>query len=417
MSTTAARRTTYAVWEITLKCNLACSHCGSRAGDARPEELTTAEALDMVRQLRMVGIDEITLIGGEAYLRKDWLEIAAEIKRQGMIVGMTTGGLALTPHMAKKMKAVGFNSVSLSIDGLEATHDTLRGVPGSWAAAFRALAALRDEGIPRSVNTQINKRSWKELPALYERIRDMGIHAWQIQLTVPMGNAADDAEMLLQPYELLELYPMLGELATRAHAEGVTMHPGNNIGYYGPYDQVLLGRGGSAPVYYTGCEAGTRTLGIEADGKVKGCPSLPSGPYTGANIRDMTLAQIMLHTAPLQLNMAPRFSEESVAHLWGFCGTCRYKKLCRGGCSWTAHVFFDKRGNNPYCHHRALELDAQGLRERVYLVERAPGQPFDNGVFASVLEPRDAPLPDAPWATPGVDLIEPRDRGAYQPGD
>ena len=45
------QRITHAVWEITLKCNLACSHCGSRAGDARTNELSTSEALDMVRQL------------------------------------------------------------------------------------------------------------------------------------------------------------------------------------------------------------------------------------------------------------------------------------------------------------------------------------------------------------------------------
>ena len=68
-----------AVWEITLQCNLACLHCGSRAAHARPDELTTAEALDLVRQLAEAGIEEVALIGGEAYLRRDWLTIAAAI--------------------------------------------------------------------------------------------------------------------------------------------------------------------------------------------------------------------------------------------------------------------------------------------------------------------------------------------------
>ena len=45
------RRKSYAVWEITLACNLACGHCGSRAGDARENELSTDEAVDLVRQL------------------------------------------------------------------------------------------------------------------------------------------------------------------------------------------------------------------------------------------------------------------------------------------------------------------------------------------------------------------------------
>lgn len=172
MSETPLRRTTYAVWEITLKCNLACSHCGSRAGDARPNELSTAECLDLVRQLAEVGIDEVTLIGGEAYLRKDWLDIARAIKDHGMLCGITTGGLALGKHMAEQIKAAGINSVSLSVDGLEATHDELRGVPGSWAAALRAMKALTKAGVPVSSNTQINRRSLAELPALYGVLRD-----------------------------------------------------------------------------------------------------------------------------------------------------------------------------------------------------------------------------------------------------
>ena len=32
------------------------------------------------------------------------------------------------------------------------------------------------------------------------------------------------------------------------------------------------------------------TYGLEADGKIKGCPSLPSKEYTGGNIRDMAIA-------------------------------------------------------------------------------------------------------------------------------
>ena len=86
----------YAVWEITLACDLGCKHCGSRAGNARSEELSTEQCFDVVRQMEEVGIKEVTLIGGEAYLREDWDQIAAEISRRGMGCSMTTGGRALT---------------------------------------------------------------------------------------------------------------------------------------------------------------------------------------------------------------------------------------------------------------------------------------------------------------------------------
>src|SRR5438874_5274697 len=128
---TPERRSGYVVWEITLKCNLACQHCGSRAGDAREKELTTEEAFDLVRQLADSGITEVTLIGGEAYLRPDWLQLIDAIDKAGMLATMVTGGYGISRGTAQKMKDSGLQSVSVSIDGLEKTHDFLRGVKGS----------------------------------------------------------------------------------------------------------------------------------------------------------------------------------------------------------------------------------------------------------------------------------------------
>jgi hypothetical protein len=154
-------RSSYAVWELTLRCPLACEHCGSRAGSARPDELSTTEALDVVRQLSEVGITEVTLSGGEPFLRRDWPEIARALADRGILCSLITGGL-----------------------------------------------------------------------------------------------------------------------------------------------------------------------------------------------------------------------------------------LCRAGCAWTGHAFFNRRGNNPYCHTRALALAKRGVRERVVLLIRAPGRSFDNAHFDIVVEPLDAPWPE-----------------------
>ncbi|MEH1855431.1 MAG: nif11-class peptide radical SAM maturase 3 [Nostoc sp.] len=385
------RRISYAVWEITLKCNLACQHCGSRAGHTRTNELSTAEALDLVKQMAQVGITEVTIIGGEAFLRPDWLEIAQAITKAGMLCGMTTGGYGITLDTARRMKEAGIGVVSVSVDGLEATHHRLRGKQGSWQWAFKTMSHLKEAGIPFGCNTQINRLSAPEFPQIYERLRDAGVFAWQIQLTVPMGNAADNTDILLQPYELLDIYPMIARVAQRAKREGVQVQPGNNIGYYGPYERLL--RGGDAWSFWQGCSAGLSALGIEADGAIKGCPSLPTTAYTGGNIRDHSLRTIIEETEELRFNLGAD-TPKGTSHLWGFCKTCEFAELCRGGCSWTAHVFFDKRGNNPYCHHRALTQEKGGIRERVFLQRRADGNPFDNGEFGLIEEPINAPWPE-----------------------
>ncbi len=95
----------YCVWEITLKCDLGCKHCGSRAGKTRPEELSTEACLDVVSQLSKLGVREVTLIGGEAYLREDWDQIAQAISDQGMVCGITTGARNLTPERIERAVA------------------------------------------------------------------------------------------------------------------------------------------------------------------------------------------------------------------------------------------------------------------------------------------------------------------------
>lgn len=72
------------MWELTLACNLKCLDCGSRTGIRRPDELTTAECLEVVDALTRLGTREVTLIGGEAFMRPDWLEIIAAVRRHDM---------------------------------------------------------------------------------------------------------------------------------------------------------------------------------------------------------------------------------------------------------------------------------------------------------------------------------------------
>ena len=61
-----------------------------------------------------------------------------------------------------------------------------------------------------------------------------GVRYWQVQLTVAMGNAADNAELLLQPYELLTLMPLLASLHRKGARRKLQLIPGNNIGFFGP---------------------------------------------------------------------------------------------------------------------------------------------------------------------------------------
>jgi radical SAM protein with 4Fe4S-binding SPASM domain len=264
---------------------------------------------------------------------------------------------------------------------MEALHDRLRGVPGSYVEALRALEHCRRIGLVTSVNTQITSRTIPELPALMELIISAGAKYWQLQLTVAMGNAVDNDEILLQPYELATLMPLIARLHARGSKRGLRLLPGNNLGYFGPYEALWQGLGHGQ---YRGCAAGVNVMGLEADGTLKGCPSLATSSYGAGNVRDKPIAELWADSEALQFNRS-----RGTDSLWGFCRDCRYAASCRGGCTWTADSLLGRRGNNPYCHHRVLTLAERGVRERIVKVEDAPALPFGTGRFALIEEPLD----------------------------
>ena len=382
-------RPVHAVWEITLACDLLCEHCGSRAGAKRAQELSTAECLAIVADLARLGTRELTLIGGEAYLRRDFAEIIAAVTAAGMECTLQSGGRNLTDARIEAAVNAGLKAAGISIDGLRPLHDALRGVDGSFDAALASLARLRAHGVTTSVNTQLGAAVIDQLDDVLDVVIAAGAKNWQLQLTVPMGRAADRPELILQPHRLAELFPKLAALFERASRHNVLLQMGNNLGYFGPYEGMLRGNGLSS-IHYGGCVAGNGAIGIEADGKVKGCPSLPTEPYTGGNVRDIDLTEIWFGTPELS------FAREKRTVPTGFCGSCYYAPVCRGGCTWMAHSLLGKPGDNPFCHHRVLELGRQGLRESIRHVSGAPGNAFDYGLFAVDVETLDGAPTDRP---------------------
>ncbi|MEM9459190.1 MAG: radical SAM protein [Myxococcota bacterium] len=375
-------RPRWAIWELTLACDQRCAHCGPRAGKRRPDELTTEEALALVDELAELGLGEVVLIGGEAYLRNDFILVVRRIRERGMACTMTTGGRGLHAERAAAMVEAGVSSVTVSVDGLEANHDRVRGNEGSWRRAFDALRNVKEAGGRIACNTQVNALTMHDLLPLLEHLAQAGIHSWQLQITVPHGNAADHPELILQPYMFLELFTVLDAVLDRAKELGIRVWPGNNLGYFGPLEHKLRA---SQRKHFRGCSAGRTTMGIESNGAIKSCPSLGGPNNVGGSWREHGVAKIWEQSYQLGY-----IRQRTVDDLWGFCRDCYYASTCMAGCTAAAEPLLGRPGNNPFCHHRALEMDRQGLRERIEQVKRSQTpQPFDNGLFRIVREPKD----------------------------
>lgn len=260
----------------------------------------------------------------------------------------------------------------VSIDGDRAARDLQpRAVRGSYDSALAAVDHLRDAGgCASGFNTQINRVSAPHLEAVFELLLAKDGEGWQLQLTVPMGRAARP-EWLLQPYELMGLLPRLAALAERATARAWCFNPPT---CWGTWAGTRWSCAQGDPERSRGCPAGHQGLGIEADGGVKGCPSLPSEAYrAGADPGEAPLRSLVERAPALRFTRDDRSRRR-----WGCAsGPCAGRLLVDGPRA------LGRRRRRPLCHHRALELQREGLRERVELRERAPGLPLTAGTSRS----------------------------------
>ena len=336
------------VWELTLACNLRCQHCGSRAGEAREDELTLEEATALADQLAALGTERVTLSGGEPTLSPYWHLIGKRLTDQGVRVNIISNGKTWDAEHTRLAKEAGLESAAFSLDGLEQTHDRIRR-KGSYDEVLRALDACAEDGLPTAVVTHINRLNLHTLPQMRDLLGGCGVSSWQLQLGNPAGNMSDNSDLVIVPKDLLEIVPIVARL--RSEDRKPRVFAADNVGYYGEFEKAIRDRGARV-FFWVGCRAGCQVLGIESNGNIKGCLSLPSAAnnvydFIEGNIRERSLPEIWCDDNAFAYNR--RFT---VDQLTGFCRTCRYNDICRGGCSWTAHSHTGSRFENPYCYYR-----------------------------------------------------------------
>ncbi|MEE9377816.1 MAG: radical SAM protein [Candidatus Lokiarchaeia archaeon] len=326
-----------AVWEITLRCNSKCIHCGSRAGSARSDELNTEEALKLVKELHSCGYKGVALMGGEPLVRKDWFEIAKEVKKYKMDLSIVTNGLTVVENI-QKLKNLDVDCVSLSLDGGKPeTHDYLRGIKGAFEKTLSAINRLQKERLPTSIITAVSKKNLKEIDIIKHLILDRNI-SWQIQLAVPIGRFPK--ELLISREEYYALAMFIAINVKKYSYRRLPVIGAHCFGYFSRFIPNL----GLTP--WVGCQAGYSVLGIQSNGDIKGCLTLPDDFIEG-NIRTQSLKEII--SSPHAFLYNRKFEKKD---LKGYCRNCDFVNQCKGGCLGTKYAINSQ--DAPYCL-RAIE--------------------------------------------------------------
>lgn len=333
----ADRQLKCAIWELTLGCNLRCSHCGSSAGIPRQDELSTAECFRVCEQLAQLGCEDVSLMGGEPFLRPDCFAVAHCVRQLGMDVSFVSNGL-LVDNVIDELRDVGPRVVGISIDGMRESHERIRG-PHTWDKAMGAIESLRANGIQVTAITTVSKLNFADLPKMKDVLLGTGVN-WQMQIAMPFGNFQKQLMLSKEEFYATALFIAKERIRNKfADLPVVGAH------CYGYHSTVLPG------CRWEGCQAGINSIGITSDGGIVGCLSMGNDRFIEGNIRKRSLVDIWNDDNTFAYNR-----REDLNVPGPNCVGCKQEPFCKGGCNSVSYVLTNRFHNDPYCFY-AIEQE------------------------------------------------------------
>lgn len=333
-------------WECTLRCNAYCAFCGSRCGEVTSAELTTDEILAAFRNVaekmdpRQIMIN---VTGGEPLLRKDLFDVMAACTAMGFSWGMVSNGMLMTAEIVQKLKNAGMKTVSISLDGLQETHEALRGVKGGFPRVIHALTMLREADFLEhiQVTTVVSKQNIGQLEQLYDYLKPLGLTSWRVAIVDPIGRAQDHAELLLDKEDLNTYLNFI-----RAHREDPVLPVITTCSHYLGGDDLGLGRN------HFVCRTGKNVASILANGDIFVCPNVPRNP-------EWIQGNVKTHSLPEVWENGFRYFRDPDARKCGACADCSHWVQCRGD---SAHTWDAESKEPAFCYRRFFpESDERSL--------------------------------------------------------
>ncbi len=340
-------------WELTYACNLQCVHCLSSSGQRDPRELTTEEAKRVLDELRDLQVFYINIGGGEPMIRRDFFEVVDHAIGNGIGVKFSTNGTYIDAENARRLAAMDYLDIQISLDGIDATtNDAVRGA-GSYATARRAMdnLAAADFG-PFKISVVVTRHNVDQLDQ-FKQVADSYGAQLRVTRLRPSGRGADTW------HDLHPTNAQQRQIYDWLLAKGQTVLTGDSFFHLNALGESLPG--------LNMCGAGRVVCLIDPVGDVYACPFVIHDQFKAGSVRDEGgFAQVWKHS--------DLFLELREPQSAGACASCGSYDACQGGCM--AAKFFTGLpvdGPDPEC----VDGHAQGALGAVR-VELTPRPSLDH---------------------------------------
>jgi radical SAM protein with 4Fe4S-binding SPASM domain len=309
-------------WSLTNMCNLKCVHCYNASGKRMPDELTTTEALAVVKKLKKAGVVAVNFGGGECCLRPDFIRICSAIRKQGIKISYTTNG---TTYSRIKNNLGLFDDIGVSIDFADAgVHDAFRGVPGTFNAAISTIKELVQKGVDTEIVTCLTKQNSpvRELQKMLDLCKSLKVNYWRLNRFRAHGRGFENKQLALSKDDLKNAFAFL---AKHMHAKVSVPEPLFRAAYGGNYS-------------ISGDPSGNSAFRIQVNGNVTPSVFLD---ISGGNIKERAVAEIF---------SSPIFRRIRNRKALGKCRKCASYYHCSGGDAGASYLVYGHfNGPDPLC--------------------------------------------------------------------
>lgn len=350
------------VWlELTRKCNLTCPHCYIDAGEARTEELTTPQIMQLFEDLARMGVWAVTFTGGEPTMHPDFVALVREARERGLLVGIATNGTFLTESLLDQLPREGV-IISVSFDKLHIRNPN--DVESDFRIAARAVVRSRRMGFSTNIMTNTHKGNMDALDNLLTWARTNEVSIRSVPFS-PVGRGHDHPELENTPEDVQKLAGYW--LKEKEWEEEYHNNVGLCVGTIFDYGETLG--------YMTQrCSSGRYLCYVASDGTVYPCTSCAAeGILSPGSVRSSSLSVLWAEQWEIR-----DFSWKNFEDTCRGCPINNEKHYCSSRCpafSYARHErYFDCGASDFQIHStvvRTALLHASSLGESERKVQRA----------------------------------------------
>jgi len=203
-------------WSITGRCNLKCRHCYLCAPDNKYSDLDFSQITQLVDQMSDAGIMEVSITGGEPFLRKDiWEILALFVEKRIRVTQIYTNGLLVSDSVLKRLQDVLAPQYersnvkvefSLSFDGV-GCHDDIRGIEGTELKTLEAIDRIRNHGFPVKIETILYRKNINRMLDTLEVLKSKKVDYWKLSAVGNVGKWLETCDQEnISPAEIFDCF-------------------------------------------------------------------------------------------------------------------------------------------------------------------------------------------------------------------